>query len=51
MHRICPGKHLAMNSLWIAMAQLLATYTIAKPLDEDGKEVDPEVKYTPGLVR
>ncbi|KAK1220886.1 hypothetical protein PQX77_016321, partial [Marasmius sp. AFHP31] len=48
--RICPGRHLAMNSLWIAMAHLLATYTIARPLDEDGNEIDPQVRYTPGLV-
>ncbi|KAK1232038.1 hypothetical protein PQX77_004821, partial [Marasmius sp. AFHP31] len=44
--RVCPGQDFAMNSLYLLMSTILASYTIAKPLDANGKEYDPEVKYT-----
>ncbi|KAF8966595.1 cytochrome P450 [Flammula alnicola] len=48
--RICPGRHLASNSAWIAMAYILSTYNISKAVDADGKVVEPLVKFTDGLV-
>ncbi|KAK7031231.1 hypothetical protein VNI00_013647 [Paramarasmius palmivorus] len=49
--RVCPGKYLAANSVWLLITYLLSTFDIKKPLDKDGKEVDPAVKYNDGLVR
>jgi cytochrome P450 len=49
--RKCPGRYLAMDSLWIAMAYLLACYDIEKPTDEDGKAIEPSGEYTTGLLR
>ena len=49
--RKCPGRYLAMDSLWIAMAYLLACFDIEKPLDENGNTIEPSGEYTTGLLR
>jgi cytochrome P450 len=49
--RICPGKHLAQASVWIALATLIATMDISNPIGPDGKEIKPEVKFSTGLSR
>ncbi|EKM58563.1 uncharacterized protein PHACADRAFT_207382 [Phanerochaete carnosa HHB-10118-sp] len=48
--RICPGRHFAMESIWISMVHILAMYNIAKPVDESGTVVEPSGEYTSGLV-
>lgn len=49
--RKCPGRYLAMDSLWIAMAYLLACYDIEKPVDKYGEAIEPSGQYTTGLLR
>lgn len=49
--RICPGQYLGAASVWIVMATLLATFDIKKAVGEDGLEITPVVKLTPGLTR
>lgn len=39
--RICPGRHFADNSAWLAVATVLACFRIARARDETGKEVVP----------
>ncbi|EIM85912.1 cytochrome P450 [Stereum hirsutum FP-91666 SS1] len=48
--RLCPGRHLALSSVWIVVATVLATFHIAKAKDEYGKEIDVSGEYTDGLV-
>ncbi|KAJ8585906.1 cytochrome P450 [Rhizopogon salebrosus TDB-379] len=48
--RVCIGKHFADASLWIAIVSLLATFRFMRPLDSDGKEVDPIFEWTTGLI-
>ncbi|KAF9464219.1 cytochrome P450 [Collybia nuda] len=48
--RVCPGRYLADASLWIAVASLLATVTIKKVLDIDGREITPEVVFISGIA-
>jgi hypothetical protein len=36
--RICPGMHLAENSLFIVLAKMLWAFKIRPPLNEDGTE-------------
>lgn len=48
--RVCVGKHFADASLWIAIASLLATFRFMRPLDSDGKEIDPIFEWTTGMV-
>ncbi|KAJ7141530.1 cytochrome P450 [Mycena filopes] len=48
--RICPGRDLADNSLWIAIATILATCTISNALDSNGEKIIPEVVMSDGLA-
>lgn len=48
--RICPGRHLALDSVSIAIAQTLSSFTIRKALNADSNEVDPPVQFTAGLT-
>ncbi|KAG5636180.1 hypothetical protein H0H81_008915 [Sphagnurus paluster] len=45
--RICPGRFLANDNVWIAMATILSTFTISKAIDTSGKPIIPEVSYAP----
>ncbi|GBE78227.1 Multifunctional cytochrome P450 monooxygenase af510 [Sparassis crispa] len=48
--RICPGRWLATDSVWIAVATVAAAFNIAKALDEKGVPIEPEVEYTSTLL-
>ncbi|KAF8971478.1 cytochrome P450 [Flammula alnicola] len=48
--RVCPGRHLATNTAWIAIACVMATYNISKAVDDEGNVVEPLVEFTDGLV-
>lgn len=39
----CPGKGLAETITFLIIARMLATFTISRPLDVDGKEYLPEM--------
>ncbi|KAG6830681.1 hypothetical protein H0H87_007337 [Tephrocybe sp. NHM501043] len=49
--RICPGRWLALDTIWIVAASVLSVYKITKPINSAGEEVDPRVEYTSGLFR
>ncbi|KAK2460241.1 hypothetical protein APHAL10511_007630 [Amanita phalloides] len=38
--RICPGRFLATNTLWMAIVSVLSTFNISKARDENGVEID-----------
>ncbi|KAK2460240.1 hypothetical protein APHAL10511_007629 [Amanita phalloides] len=38
--RICPGRFLATNTLWMAIVSVLSTFDISKAKNEDGVEID-----------
>ena len=48
--RICPGRYLAVESLWIAVALVLATIDIKQVIDQDGLPIIPDGEGTPGLI-
>ncbi|KAF9459534.1 cytochrome P450 [Collybia nuda] len=48
--RICPGRHLANASVWIALVSILATLDISKAVDDNGKEITPEVAFSSGIT-
>ncbi|KAF5375246.1 hypothetical protein D9758_000183 [Tetrapyrgos nigripes] len=48
--RICPGRWMAFDSIWIAVASILSVYRISKAVDENGKVIEPEVGYTSSLL-
>ncbi|KAF5381245.1 hypothetical protein D9757_007868 [Collybiopsis confluens] len=41
------GKHIAVASIFIAIASILACYVIEPELDEHGKPVEPQVEWDP----
>ncbi|OLN88226.1 O-methylsterigmatocystin oxidoreductase 1 [Colletotrichum chlorophyti] len=46
--RICIGRFLADNSVWIAVATMLATLKFGKKVGPDGQVVEPKVVFTNG---
>ncbi|KAF8960130.1 cytochrome P450 [Flammula alnicola] len=48
--RICPGRFLAASSVWIMLASMLAVYDISKPVDTDGKIIEPSPDFPPSLL-
>ncbi|KAJ8517066.1 hypothetical protein ONZ45_g5696 [Pleurotus djamor] len=48
--RICPGRHLATESLWIAITTILAALTITKARNEHGEEIIPVMEYDAGVA-
>lgn len=48
--RICPGRFLALSSMWIAIASILTTFNISKAKNENGNDIEPVVCYTSGMV-
>ena len=49
--RICPGRHFAIDVLWITMASILATFDIEKPVDQFGTVIEPSGEYSVGFLR
>ncbi|KAI5117354.1 hypothetical protein M0805_002464 [Coniferiporia weirii] len=49
--RICPGRHVAENALFIAAASILSAFNISKALDENGVSITPKEEYTPNFIR
>ncbi|KAF9260433.1 cytochrome P450 [Marasmius fiardii PR-910] len=48
--RICPGRHFALNSIWFTMIHLLTSFTMAKEVNDQGKEIDLVVEYQDGTI-
>lgn len=48
--RICPGRYVADNALFITIAQSLAVFNITKPVSEKGDIMEPEIDFDPGMV-
>ncbi|EIW59174.1 cytochrome P450 [Trametes versicolor FP-101664 SS1] len=49
--RICPGRHLAIPSLFINIVSILHVFDISLPLDRNGQPVSVKYEETHGLVR
>lgn len=48
--RVCPGRILADNALFLNIAQSLAVFSINKATDASGNVIEPAVKFLPGVV-
>jgi cytochrome P450 len=48
--RICPGRNVADNALFITIAQTLSVFNINKFVDVSGKPEEPEVRFEAGLI-
>ncbi|KAF6828840.1 cytochrome p450 oxidoreductase [Colletotrichum plurivorum] len=47
--RVCPGKLLADNTVYLTFAQSLAVYNIAKPV-VDGKTIEPKAEFKASVI-
>lgn len=43
--RICPGRFMALETMWLTIAKTLAVFEIAKAKDENGVPITPEEDY------
>ncbi|KAJ1307049.1 hypothetical protein OPQ81_008028 [Rhizoctonia solani] len=48
--RICPGIHVAQQSMWLSISNILANFMIIKAKDENGVEIVPEENYTNDII-
>ncbi|TFK33964.1 cytochrome P450 [Crucibulum laeve] len=48
--RICPGRYLALEILWIGVTCLVSTFDISKAVDKDGKVVELSHEYEAGFI-
>ncbi|KAK1227302.1 hypothetical protein PQX77_009719 [Marasmius sp. AFHP31] len=51
LNRVCPGRYFALNTVYLAMSRLLASFTIARAIDDEGNEIIPKARFTEGAVR
>jgi len=49
--RVCPGRTFAEGSLWLCMANFIATMNIEKAVDGDGNPVTPAATFETGAIR
>ncbi|KAG9103434.1 hypothetical protein FRC06_010852 [Ceratobasidium sp. 370] len=49
--RNCPGMHIAQQSMWISVSNLLANFMVSKAKDENGVEIAPKENYSNMIVR
>ena len=48
---LCPGRHLADSSVWIAVASILAAFDISPMKAADGTPIIPEEEFLSGITR
>jgi len=49
--RVCAGRYMADNTVWLAIASVLATLDLRKVKDDAGNEVDIPGKFTSAFFR
>ncbi|KAF9078788.1 cytochrome P450 2 Le.CYP2 [Rhodocollybia butyracea] len=49
--RVCVGRYMADNTVWLAIASVLATLDLRKAKDDEGNEIDILGEYTKTFLR
>ncbi|KAJ3766786.1 cytochrome P450 [Lentinula raphanica] len=49
--RICPGKHMALSAMWIAITSILSVFEISKAVDENGQVIEPSMKFKSTMLQ
>ena len=49
--RECPGKWIALDTVWFAVATILAAYDVRKAKDAEGHEIEPDLEFTSSMLR
>lgn len=48
--QLSPGRHMALESIWLTAASVLASFDINKAIGPDGVVIEPSGKYSSGLA-
>ncbi|KAK0480063.1 cytochrome P450 [Armillaria novae-zelandiae] len=48
--RVCPGRYLALNIIWITIASMAATLSFSKAVDSKGRVIEPSGTFTSAAV-
>ncbi|KAJ7142216.1 cytochrome P450 [Mycena epipterygia] len=48
--RVCPGRHMAMDSVWITIASILSVFDITKAIGDDGQIIEPSYEYSSEII-
>ncbi|KAG8788493.1 hypothetical protein FRC12_014494 [Ceratobasidium sp. 428] len=48
--RMCPGSHVAQQTMWLAVSNTLAHFAISKSKDKNGVEITPSEIYTNDII-
>ncbi|KAF7760523.1 hypothetical protein Agabi119p4_11199 [Agaricus bisporus var. burnettii] len=48
--RICPGRHIAISTLYLSIATILSVFRIEKAIDENGRVIVPSKEYTSSFI-
>ncbi len=48
--RLCPGRHFALESLFITVASVLHVFDIGLPLDADGAPIQVKFEQSHGAI-
>ena len=49
--RICPGRLMAYDTLWIAIVSILASFDVSSVVGADGKPIVPNAEFTESFFR
>ena len=50
-NRVCAGRYMADNTVWLTIASVLATLDLRKPKDKQGNDISISEDYTSGFFR
>ncbi|KAJ7138219.1 cytochrome P450 [Mycena epipterygia] len=48
--RICPARHMAMESVWITIASILSVFDITNAVGDNGQIIEPSYAYSSELI-
>ena len=48
--RICPGRYMAYDGMWITIASVLACYEIGTAMDDSGREIELREDFVSSFV-
>lgn len=51
MRKFSPGRHMAMDTMWLSLAYILTAFDIRKALDTDGQPITPSGRYITNMTR
>lgn len=49
--RMCPGRNIAFETIWLTVACVLSVYNLAREIGPDGEPIEPDLRYISSLLR